>query len=221
MAKQILIPGEVLEKLIDIHEEYLPSDIDEFEKEYPEYAYWSAELDQDSGKFDAEKGARYDFKIVVTDQNGTEYEGTAGYQNMNGWEFTSTYFTEKEPALPKEKKKKETLKLLAIRADTNDADYVTEITVVTQEDLDMMLPLINAVINYSSKPGYEGKHNWEANQYSQNPPYKAYAEFGREVLDMFAYYVPTSENGVHSIEDISIIEVSKVTNLFGNAIQGL
>lgn len=92
---------------------------------------------------------------------------------------------------------------LTIVADTNDADYVSQVSVIAQEDLDRFMPVIEAIRDT------DNQHNWETNEYSHGPrPESAYAELGEDLVEEFnESFVPYGEHGVHTIAVIQIREL--------------
>lgn len=88
---------------------------------------------------------------------------------------------------------------LKIVADTNDADYVTEITTVTMQEIEDILPVIEAIKNCK-------KHfNWSKGEYARRDemPDKIYAGILTEdQIEMFNDYCPYGEYGIHTIESV-------------------
>lgn len=92
-----------------------------------------------------------------------------------------------------------TKKLLIVVADTNDGDYITCISPITDEKLESFSKLINAIKQ-------NGSYNWSTSEYSDEPrPKEMYSEFGG-VVDDFGFYVPHGEYGVHTIDSIRVVE---------------
>lgn len=84
---------------------------------------------------------------------------------------------------------------LVITADTNDADYVTAISTVTQADIDMMLPIIAAI--KAKGP----RHNWAKGEIGDY--HSMYPDMDEELLDWFdESFVPYGEYGIHTIKTI-------------------
>lgn len=110
------------------------------------------------------------------------------------------------------------VKLIVVKGDTNDADYVTKVSVIDEEKLDRFLPLIKAINEFPRNPRYGGRHNWPSSDYANETVSEVYSDFDEELLEDFSYYVPRGEYGIHSIEGISILEVSQITNFFGTTI---
>jgi len=96
-------------------------------------------------------------------------------------------------------------KIVVIKGDYNDADYVTEISYIRDEKTEeLMSRFIEGLLCFVS-PSY---YNWFGSDYtSENTEVrKAWLEiFTEEELDTIAGYCPYHENGVHSIESVAII----------------
>jgi len=109
-------------------------------------------------------------------------------------------------------------KYLIIKADTNDADYITSQNEVTDEDLELIFPVIKAIEDYNNDKSIKRqKYNFWNVESNRNPdPYQLYVETGKckqEEMDAFMEYCPTSEYGIHIIESIELLEVVKETKL--------
>lgn len=93
-------------------------------------------------------------------------------------------------------------KLIVIKADTNDGDYVQESNSISDEDLKKFEPLIEAIKKTKG-------HNWATADYAREPnPEKMYSQFDCELVDEFNDFVPRGENGVHTITAITIYTVT-------------
>lgn len=106
-------------------------------------------------------------------------------------------------------------KYIIIKADTNDADYVTEVNEITDEQIELIKPVIEAIKN-SPKDKYGWGHNYETGEMIN----KAYAKElyghleGFKVFDAFVPYGDSNHPGIHTIE--SIMVVSEIEKLFDN-----
>lgn len=88
---------------------------------------------------------------------------------------------------------------IIVKADTNDADYVTKITKIKEETLELFRPLFKAIKEY------KGDYNWPTRYGLGTKPEKLYKDVVSEnVLDNFSFYVPYGEDGVHTIESIEL-----------------
>lgn len=98
---------------------------------------------------------------------------------------------------------------IVIEADTNDADYITSISSISEEDLERFKPLIAAIAEFDgmklNPPSYNAS-NWanydHDNRYGNLDPAERYAEFGPDLISEFSDYVPNGEHGVHTITSI-------------------
>lgn len=114
---------------------------------------------------------------------------------------------------------------IEIKVDTNDADYLTQNSVITEEELNKIRPLIEAIKNfepYKSKSTGQYKldwthgHNYPHGEYAprfdlgEKTPQQIYPEISDEIHDLFQEYCPYGEHGFHSIESIYVYpEVKK------------
>jgi hypothetical protein len=89
---------------------------------------------------------------------------------------------------------------LEIKADTNDADYITDRTEITKGDLERLTPLIEAISKTK-------RHNWVTSEYSDDePPKSMYSQFPEDLIEEFQEYVLYGEHGVHTIKKIVLLE---------------
>jgi hypothetical protein len=116
--------------------------------------------------------------------------------------------------------------MLVVRGDSNDADFVTAITPVTQEELDYFAPLFEALKNFKPYKGmtdtkvhsgepHEHSHdnNWPRGEYGYRPdlgeksPEELYGELAEEFDEKF---VPYDDNGcVHDIVEIFVVKLDQ------------
>jgi|SRR6185436_8452684 len=96
-------------------------------------------------------------------------------------------------------------KYLIVKADTNDADYVTKKTEIKDGEIDKYLHLISVIKS-------NGK-SWKTGEVSDEGLEEQYPDFSLEVLESFGKLVPYGEYGVHTIESIEILEVSNEQRL--------
>jgi hypothetical protein len=109
-------------------------------------------------------------------------------------------------------------KYIYIKADTNDADYISEMKQITDEELEIIKPVIQAIKEYDKdKSIKKQKYNWWDIESSRHPaPEKLYIESGKvtqEQLDAFREYIPYGEHGVHTIEEITLYNVESEEEL--------
>jgi hypothetical protein len=100
---------------------------------------------------------------------------------------------------------------IMIEGDTNDADYISEINDITKEQLNSIMPIIEAVKNCTNR------HNW-ASEYANYTIEDLYPQFfinGDESPEMETFYefLPHGEYGIHSIDKIVVLEIVKETRL--------
>jgi hypothetical protein len=108
---------------------------------------------------------------------------------------------------------------ITIIVDTNDADYRTSVSVIEEEEIDQMMPLILAIKEfkpYETKTdlGYSRRHR---NNYptqdccredlGQKTVYEYYSEISEDIHELFQEYCPWEEHGFHTVESIHITPV--------------
>jgi hypothetical protein len=117
---------------------------------------------------------------------------------------------------------------LLVRGDWNDADYVTEITQITQKELDRFAPLFKAIKNFKPYKGFSDPehhksdrpplewthdHNWGVGEYGYRDDLgaKSITELYGELAEEFDEgFVPHGENGsLHTIHAISVVTFKK------------
>ena len=97
-------------------------------------------------------------------------------------------------------------KFVIIQADTNDADYITGKSAITDEHIELMKPIIAAL--KVRRDNNKWCHNWETSSYGpwEGEPKDMYKGIlTEEQIDFFNHYVPTGEDGIHTIESIEIV----------------
>jgi len=106
------------------------------------------------------------------------------------------------------------LKIL-IEGDTNDGDYISEMSDITQETLDLILPVIEAVKSSTEFHNWSNEYDSKSiedkypqfcvrnDDYDPEDEYDYEFELG-EALEAFSGLVPSGEYGVHSIKKIEI-----------------
>lgn len=103
-------------------------------------------------------------------------------------------------------------KYIEIEADYNDGDYVTKRTEITDDQLEKLKPIIEAIKNC------ETSHNWETEELCDDcTPEELYLEKGiltEEQIKFFnKNFKPYSEYGIHSIDSIKLLIVQEEINL--------
>lgn len=102
--------------------------------------------------------------------------------------------------------------LLVIKADENDADYVTKQTWLRDSSL---IPLIGKVAAAVLK--CDGQYNWligEVKRPEEKGPGEMYdGILTREEITTFSQYVPDGQYGIHTITSIEIHEIVNTIKL--------
>lgn len=101
---------------------------------------------------------------------------------------------------------------IKIQADTNDADYITGINILNEEDLPTILKVIAAIKDFDSRTRRgSGQYNWYArDSYGRDRPgpREVYEDIlTEEEIETFEEYIPYGEDGIHTIESVEIYEV--------------
>lgn len=107
-------------------------------------------------------------------------------------------------------------KYIIVKADSNDADYVTDYTEITDEQIEEIRPVIEAIKN-APKDKYGWGHNWETGEVEGNQtPENLYIKTGiltKEQVRLFDEFVPLGDPnypGVHTIERVIIVEEKEI-----------
>ena len=112
---------------------------------------------------------------------------------------------------------------LTIVADTNDADYITEIQKITQEELEFIKPIVKKIKKfkpYTTPCSYGTRthhHNWAngdclREDLGEKSPQELY-DLTDEEYEAFSEYLPSSEYGFHTIESIEVTPYVKKEKL--------
>lgn len=119
------------------------------------------------------------------------------------------------------------LKVL-VKADTNDADYVTKLTSVDKSRVPDVEAIAKAVSEFKPyKVHIEGmdwthNHNWPDSEYSRSDlgektVEQLYVSTGKLTADQVEWFrdsfVPYGEYGIHSIKEIKILKVEDEVSL--------
>lgn len=118
-------------------------------------------------------------------------------------------------------------KRVTIVADTNDADYVTEISDIDDTFEHDFGDLITAIKNFkpytvkrrsTSAIDWTHSHNWPTGEclredLGEKPPEKIYPQFSEELIEAFGEYLPYGEYGIHSIKSIGITTIAEEKKL--------
>lgn len=89
---------------------------------------------------------------------------------------------------------------LVVKADMNDADYITKITKISSEELEKFRPIFKAIKEYS------GDYNWPTFDHHRNPTKTYKGKVSEELIEEFEEegYIPYGENGVHTIVSVEL-----------------
>lgn len=101
--------------------------------------------------------------------------------------------------------------VLYIKADTNDADYVTSEKKIREGDLDTIRKVAEAIRDCKAY------HNWGLGECcnEEESPYEVYKGIlTEEEIEVFDEYTPYGEYGIHSIKEIQIREIKILEDLF-------
>lgn len=110
-------------------------------------------------------------------------------------------------------------KYIIIQADTNDADYISNKSEITDEELEIIMPVIKAIRAYEDDETIKKqKWNWDVEGNKDLTPDERYLKSGlvtEEAFDYFNEFCPHSgDTPVHSIDSIELLEVINETKLF-------
>lgn len=116
---------------------------------------------------------------------------------------------------------------ITIIADTNDGDYVTQVSEISEENLSFIKPLIAAIKKFKSyKAKVEdslGKFTWthhhnypigecRRDDLGEKSPRELY-NFDEKIFDFFEGLLPYSEYGIYTIESIMVCPFQKKIKL--------
>jgi len=98
------------------------------------------------------------------------------------------------------------MKYAYIKVDTNDADYISEFSVISDKDEGLLRKLATLL----PAKGYRFGKGECVDRY---PPSDLYPEFTEEELEEISDLLPYNEYGSHSIDEITFYEVSNTEKL--------
>lgn len=105
-------------------------------------------------------------------------------------------------------------KVVIVKADTNDADYITEEHLLdgendpTGEYEDLIRKVAGVIKTYTQE--HKWQHNWPTSEYADGSLQELYAgQLTDDEIAEFQEYVPHGEHGVHTIKSIRIIVISE------------
>jgi hypothetical protein len=120
------------------------------------------------------------------------------------------------------------MKYLFVQADTNDADYVSKFTEISDEDLAKLMPLFEAIKafkRYKGKckdgPAWEHNHNfpWGSGEYvprkdlGEKTVWEIYPEYKEAIRIFVDQYWPYGEYGIHTIDNIKVFNVAGIEEI--------
>ena len=94
-------------------------------------------------------------------------------------------------------------KFIYIEGDANDGDYIGNFSKISDEHLELITPLLNAI---SCKEGC----NYDTTPWRDTSPRIMYPQFSDKVFNTLENYIPYGENGIHSITSITVIEGEEI-----------
>ena len=115
------------------------------------------------------------------------------------------------------------MKKIIIKVDTNDGDYVEKVSSISEENLNTIKPVIEAIKNFKPYEGVKRDYGkFDAWMHSHNfPTFEVRRDLGEknsqelyghiEGYDIFMDFVPYTE--FHSIESITILNVIEEESL--------
>lgn len=107
-------------------------------------------------------------------------------------------------------------KYIIVKADTNDADYVTEMRVITDDQLQRIQPVIDLLKSRRKEDRWS--NNWGVGELARHGnPNDMYVKTGlltEEQVNLFDGFVPRGEDGVHTIESVRVVTVIDEVDLF-------
>lgn len=106
---------------------------------------------------------------------------------------------------------------LKVTADTNDADYITEISIVDQEELDKLIPMFKKISKFKEckTKGRTHRHNFPygdclRDDLGEKSVQELYG-WSDDELDYLTDFLPMDEYGIHTIESVEFYDVPKKT----------
>lgn len=116
---------------------------------------------------------------------------------------------------------------ITIIVDTNDADYRTCVSNISEENLDRIIPLIHAIKEFKPYQGKSVRSDYISTHHANYPVgecrrddlgeksvTKYYSDISLEIHELFQGYCPWEEHGFHTIESIHVTPSVTKTRLF-------
>jgi hypothetical protein len=110
-------------------------------------------------------------------------------------------------------------KYILIEADYNDGDYVQSKHEITDEEIELIKPVAEAIEEFDKITNrFSGGYNWATKDIAEKgkAPHDLYVLTGKiteEQYDLFSDFTPSSEYGIHTIESIEILVVQEEIKL--------
>jgi hypothetical protein len=112
------------------------------------------------------------------------------------------------------------MRMLVVRGDHNDADWITQVTPITQKQLDRYTPLIKAIKGFKSYKAegttfsmvFTHDHNWPVGDYGHRDDLgeKSIVElYGKLAQEFDEEYVPHADGNIHTIYEIFTVQLDK------------
>jgi hypothetical protein len=106
---------------------------------------------------------------------------------------------------------------ITVVADTNDGDYITEISQISSEDLEDIKPIVEAIKNFKpyKNGGRTHNHNFPYGECRREDlgELEIYDIYSEVDIEMFEDYLPCSEYGIHTIESVEVCPLQKKEKL--------
>lgn len=103
------------------------------------------------------------------------------------------------------------MKYIVIKADENDADYITEVSQITDEQIEKIRPVIQALKEFEQTE--EQWHNWPTGEGANelhNPSLIYEDKLSIHQINLFDSFVPEGDHnypGIHTIKSVKIMEL--------------
>jgi len=107
-------------------------------------------------------------------------------------------------------------KYIIIEADVNDGDYIHSRNIITDDELELIKPVIQAIKDYNDDETIKHqKWNWYTIDNREPNPMELYkGKFSEEAYDFFNSILPYMDNeSIHTIESIDILIVAEEIKL--------
>lgn len=96
-------------------------------------------------------------------------------------------------------------KYIIIKADTNDADYVTKKSKITDDKIDLLKPIIQIIA--------ENNGTYETGEMGDIRDTYSEEQLSDKQIDLINNYLSFGEYGIHTIESVEVLTVIKVEKL--------